>query len=250
MKKQRIKKLHLSKRTVIISASALLLALLLVYSWMSVQAWNSANTTTAKASSTLKSSVDTKLATKATPVSTQTALDETLKAYNDTLTEGPCQLPALYEWQSNLPWLKDQRQKCLNTTKSSEELASSLKNMQTFLKDITASATLLKQATDSTTSTTDYTAAAATWQKVADDKTLISEGAFKPIGAKISEVSKAITDAYTALAAANAKQDKTAFNTSEQALKDAYNRLDEIKSTANAAQEALVTAVINAYSKL
>jgi hypothetical protein len=250
MKKQHLKKRFLSKRVLIISGASLLVAAILVYTWFSAQAWNTASTSTAKASSVLKSSVDTKLATQATPVSTQAALDEILKDYNGALTQGPCELPALYEWQSNLPWLKDQRQKCLNTSKSSEELATALKNMQTYLKDISSSAALLKQATDSTTSTTDYTAAAATWQKVADDKSLVTEGAFKPIGVKISEVSKAIADAYTALVAANTKQDKAAFNTAEQALKDAYTRLDEIKSAANTAQAALVTTIINAYSKV
>jgi hypothetical protein len=247
--KFRIKRLNW-KRIVIISSIVVVTAALVVYVLASVQAWNTTNATTTQASSNLKKSVDTKLATETAPASTQAALDSILKSYTDTLKKGPCELPSLYEWQSNLPWLKDGRQKCLVTSHSSEQLAVALGNMQTFLKNEAAAAVLIKQATESTASTTDYTAAAATWQKVADDKSLVTQDAFKPVGANITEVSTAVAQAYTALAAANTKQDKTAFNDGEKALTSAYARFTEVKTASNTARTGLVDAIVKAYSTI
>lgn len=246
MKKIQVKK-PLWKRIVIISSVVVLAAAPLLYAWTSVQAWNTANSATTQASADLKKSVDDTLAATS-PTSTQSDLDTVLKNYNGTLTKGPCELAGLYEWQSGLPGLKDQRQKCLDTNKSSEELASSLANLQTFLKEESSAALLVKQAIESTASTTDYTAAATTWQKVADDKSLVTEDAFKPVGAKVIEVSTAIATAYTSLASANTKQDKTAYDGARKAVTDSYTHITEVKTVSKQALSTLVDAVAKAYS--
>lgn len=246
--KSRMKKLSW-KRWLLTGGGALLVIALALYIFASAHAWNTANAATAQASSALKTSVDTKLATSTAPASTQTALDSILKSYNDSLKQGPCELSSLYEWQSNLPWLKDSRQKCLSTSKSADDLATALKNMQTFLKEEAGTAALVK-GPSSVTDDTDYAAMSAAWKKVADDKSLVTDDAFKPVGVKVIDVSNAISDAYTALAAANTKQDKTAFNNASTALSAAYAQLSDVKTTANEARANLVDAVVKAYSAL
>ncbi|MES2630828.1 MAG: hypothetical protein V4611_02645 [Patescibacteria group bacterium] len=238
------------KRVVLIGSIVVVAAAITIYVLASVQAWNTAISSTAQASSDLKQSVDSKLATETPPASVPVAIDEILKSYNDTLSQGPCQLPPLFEWQSNLPWLKDNRQACLTTAQAADELASSLTDMQVFYKQDAAAAVLVKQATEGTASTTDYTAAAATWQKVADDKSLITDDAFKPVGAKVIEVSGAIAAAYTSLAAANSKEDKAAFDAAQKALGEAYARLAEIQTTSTEAQAVLVDSVVEAYDNV
>lgn len=247
--KTRIKKAGW-KRVVIIGSAILLVAVCAVYVWASVQAWNTTSATTEQASANLKKSVDDTLATENVPESTQVALYEVVKSYNDALVEGPCELPVLYEWQSNLPWLKDTRQQCLDTAQSADELAKALISLQTFLTDEAASTTLIKQATGATATPTDYTSAASTWQKVADDKTLVTEDAFKPIGEKVIEVSKAIADAYTALAKANTAEDKAAFDAAKKALDEAYARLNEVKTVSSEVQASLVDTVVKAYENV
>ncbi len=238
------------KRIVLISSIVILVAAPAIYAWTSVQAWNTASAATTDASSDLKKSVDTTLATETAPESTQAAIDEIVKNYNDALKKGPCELPALYEWQSNLPWLKDDRQKCLDMAKSSDELATSLKTLQALLKEEAAAAQLVKQATDSTAAATDYTASAATWQKVASDPSLTTNDAFKPVGAKVIDVSAGIALAYTALAKANTDEDKAAFDTAKKNLADAYARLPEIKTVSTEALNGQVDAVVKAYDSL
>lgn len=238
------------KRIIIISSVLVVVGAITVYTLLSAQAWNKANTATAQASAELKKSVDDKLTATTEPASTQAALDGILKSYNNTLIKGPCELPSLYEWQSTLPILKDKRQKCLDTTKNSEALVASLKNMQTFLKEESGAALLVKQVTDSTASLADYGAAAAAWQKVADDKSLVATDNLKPLGNKVSEVSVAIAGAFTTLSTANTKQDKASFNDAQKGLSDAYGRLTEIKTTASEVQAKLVDLVLKAYSNV
>lgn len=249
MKKQRVK-MVLWKKIVLISSIVLVVAVPLIYTWASVQAWNVANTTTAQASSDLKTSVDTTLATETAPESIQASLDSVLKEYDDTLQEGLCKLPSFYEWQSGLIWLKDDRQKCLDAAKSSGELATALKNLQAFMKQEVTVAQLIKEATESTASTTDYTATAAAWQKVADDNSLATDDTFKPVGAKGIEVSTAISGGYIALADANAKQDKAAFAAAERALSDSYARFAEVRTVAIETRSGLIDTVINTYNNL
>lgn len=238
------------KRIVIIGSIFIVVAAITVYVLASMQAWNAANTTTAQASTDLKQSVDSKLATETPPESTQVAIEQILKSYNDTLSKGPCELSALFEWQSNLPWLKDSRQECLNTAKSAAELATTLTTLQTFYKQTDAAALLLKQASESTATTKDYTAAALSWQKIAEDKSLSTKDAFEPVGAKIISISDAISSAYTALAAANGKEDKAAFDAAKQTLADAYAQLGDVHTASASAQAPLVDAVSKAYNNV
>ncbi|MFZ1302055.1 MAG: hypothetical protein WAQ27_05800 [Candidatus Microsaccharimonas sp.] len=235
------------KKVVIISSIVVLVAAPALYAWASVQAWNTANATTAQASSDLTDSVATQLATETAPESAQAALNDIIADYNNTLKEGPCELPSLYEWQSNLPWLKDTRQKCLDTTEASEELATSLKNLQTFLKEEAAAATLVEQTIASTANEKDYATASKTWLTLADDPSLKTDDAFKPVGAKITEVATGIATAYTALDTANKSQNKGSFDTAKKGLADAYARLPEIKTTSSEALAGLVDSVVKAY---
>lgn len=242
-----------SKKRVILIVSIVLGVLLIsagVYAWLSVQAWNTASETTATASNNLKKSVDDTLATENVPESTQVALYEIVKDYNETLVKGPCELPSLYEWQSNLPWLKETRQKCLDTAKNSDKLATTLTDLQSFFTEETATALLVRQAAESTSSATDYTIAADTWQKLADNKSLTADTVFKPVAAKTAEISKGIADAYSALATANKEENKAAFDTAKNNLTSAYARLAEIQSVSTETQTALVDAVVKAYDNV
>lgn len=246
-------KTHIRKanwKRIIIGSALLLVVVCAVYAWASVQAWNTASATTKQASADLKKSVDDTLATENVPESTQVALYEVVKTYNDALVEGPCELTGLYEWQSNLSWLKDTRKQCLNTAQSADELAKALTALQAFLTDEVAAATLIKQAIEATATPSDYTSAASTWQKVTENKTLVTKDAFKPVGEKSIEVSKAIAEAYTALAKANSAEDKAAFDTAKKALHETYSRLNELKSVSSEAQASLVNRVVKAYENV
>ncbi len=244
-------RMSMRKRLLIIAAIIVpILAAIGIYVFMSYQTWTSTNTQSSEAASQLKTAIESELAGETPPASLEVAITKTLEQYEAISKNGPCALPALYEWQSKLSWFTDSRTECLDRIASSEALAETLTPLQAYLEREAAAAELTKKTIADTAGVTDYPAAASTWQALAVNQDLVAEGPFKPAGTTIAEVAKAISDAYTTLDAAIKSENRASFDEAESNLTAAYARVAEIPVAAQAARAPLIDQVIKAYEQL
>jgi hypothetical protein len=124
-----------------------------------------------------------------------------------------------------------------------------LKRLSDSLKDQQTVADVVAKTIKATASPKDFTAAAKTWSD-AGSTDLPDNEDVQPVVSAFKSSATAIAKAFTALASADKKEDKAAYDTASANLKKAYAGLKAIKTQAQKAQAPLIDAVIAAYEKL
>lgn len=239
------------KRVIIIAAIAAPLLAIAIYVFLSHQAWQTANASSTEATSAIKAAVAKNLAGDTPPASLPDSLQNVLDSYTDSMSREACSLAPLYEWQSNLWFMKDTRAACVNSAAATTQLVQSLKTYLAYLNRQTVAAKAIEDTIAA--QGTDFGGAATLWTNLAANEALASSDEkedFAPVSVKAKAVSSAIAAAYTALQEANAKEDKAAFDTAEAGIATAFAQLPEINSAAVTAQKALATKVLDAYKAL
>jgi predicted negative regulator of RcsB-dependent stress response len=232
----------------VIVIAGLLITTLAVYAAFSYFYWHDYDSRSPQAAATLKTKIETTFTpdSKTAPAS---AIDDVVNDFEHAYGSSPCQFNGWYQWQTVLPQLKAIGARCDERFFTALETTTVLKRLSAYLKDQQTVADLLITMTKATASPKDYAAAAKTWSD-AESADLPDGGDVQPLTAKLKTTASAISKAFTALASADKKEDKSAFDTALADLKKAYADLKDIKTLASKTQSPLTDAVITAYEKL
>lgn len=238
------------KRLVVLIISLILALGVITYGIFSYLYWQEYANQGPKASAFLKSAISDSLGSDNTSSTPSAQIDTIVTKFEKDYGKNPCEVSALYSWQTVLPQLNDMRTTCNAGFTIATEVIKALKPLSQFLKDEKKATDLLAATLAATALPTDFTDAGNVWKTALESSELPKSDEFKAVRAKASEVVLAITTAYTALATAVSNEDKGAFDKALTDLATAYATIDQLKTTVNDERTKLITALIAAYEKL
>jgi hypothetical protein len=235
---------HRKKVIVIGVASLILVALIAVYIWMSSQAWQSSEQTVLNrkdAAMTL-----TKEVLYNGSISNAEREDK-LKQLSETKQDDLCKISGLYSWQRSLIGSLEATMKgCESVRSNIATVVTAANTMQRYSSDekkIIVQLQNLKPVTDKI-SPADLKKTADTLQRVKDQVAKVSltteEG--KDLRMLSGDILTAAATSWSAVIAANEKQDRAAYEAETTKLASAYGRFSEIsKQSADKYQKHLGT---------
>lgn len=239
-----------SKRLLIISVAVLVFATVGTYGIMSYLHWNDFNNRSASASNSLRTAISASLGTEKAPSSAPDTINTLVREFEEKYGQSPCQSPAVFNWQTVLPAVKELQDNCNQNFSNSLNVIEKLKPLSVFLKDQAEALTEVAEVTEATKNPTDYTAASTSWKSLTESTKLSQSNSFQPIVASIQSSASLISAAFTALATSNNNEDKAAFDAATSNLTTAYASLANVTTATKTEQTKLISQLIEAYDKL
>jgi hypothetical protein len=250
IKASRVRLPRPKKHIVIIVSAAILVIALAVYGFLSYVSWRDLDQDSKRVSSSLKTAIDEALGAEKETISPTIEMKMLISDFDTKYSETPCAVSPFMGWQTIVPQVKTITSECDERFSKALAVIASLKPLVTFIEHEQAANNLLAASIKATKAPSDYSEASTTWKAVAESTTLDDTDAFQPVADKITEVSTAISTAYTAIDKAVEDEDKTALDKAIKNLTAAYKTISSIATLTTSERQALVVVIADAYDAL
>jgi predicted negative regulator of RcsB-dependent stress response len=250
IKTPRVRLARPKKHVVIIVIAAVLVVALAVYGFLSYVTWRDLDQDSKRVSSSLKTAIDESLGAEKESISPTIEMKTLISDFDTTYSSTPCAVSPFMGWQTIVPQVKAITTECDERFSNALAVIASLKPLVTFIEHEQAANDLLAASIKTTKAATNYNEASATWKAVAESTALDNTGDFQAVADKITEVSTAISAAYTAINKAMEDEDKAALDKAIKNLTAAYKTISAIATLTTSERQALVVAIADTYDAL
>lgn len=238
------------KHVIIIVIAAIFLVALAVYGFLSYVSWRDLDQDSKLVSNSLKTAIDEALGAEKEAISPTIEMKTLISDFDTKYSETPCTVSPFMGWQTVAPQVKTITTECDERFSNALAVIASLKPLVTFIEHEQATSDLLVASIKATKAPTDYKESSATWKVVAESSVLDNTDVFQPVADKVTEVSTAISAAYTALDKASKDEDKTALDEAIKDLQAAYKAIGGIAKLTSSERQALILMIADTYDAL